>query len=193
MSKTKKKASKERVVGEKEVLTFEDPEWVAANREKMIAALSTEGVEFLSEEDVKKRYDDDAAIDSELESAAKQLGIDLVPSVDSQSRERLDVTDLVIKIDKQIALVMQSGEWKSVLSQKEKLMLYAVGIFCRQILSLPPRNRDWPQTIAELLVTTRRIDMGVFNMMGVARKPIRCTREIYERARILTESESVND
>ncbi len=158
------------------------PEWIEANRDKLIStAGKLQDFKLVTEDELKEEVKKQAEKLSP-EQVLAALGLD-VAALKQTSHVRLDdKTKIIDDTAAQIDVLYHSMQWRSLMTPEQKASLHAVRVFIRQL-----RNETAPpgqaSCLADLLKHVK-IPEGVFGTRGSGTKQIKVSQKHYDAAGI---------
>lgn len=132
-------------------------EWIEKNR----AAFEALGYPLVTKEEFDRKI---AKEDAAAQAAKDLLGLDLEASrqVDDVNRKEHELWDFLTRVKKQLDLLVNSTQYHSKVSWKEKLGLHFVRVFLRQIFNeKPPVGQA--ASLRELIADQSGLQDGVLN------------------------------
>lgn len=133
------------------------PEWIEANREAFAAA----GFPITTKEDIAKKVQES---DTAAKAAKDLLGLDIASAEANIGNEYnlRPLTELMEKLAVQLDLIMQSTQFRGLMTPKERAAIHGARTILRQL-----RNESAPAgqaaTLRELIGTHSKLADGVLN------------------------------
>lgn len=166
------------------------PEWFEANRENFEKA----GVTFVSKAQLKREAEKETVKVEAAEAVKELLGVDPdeMSTVHEQDEHQLmPIMELILQTKKYIDLIRETSQYRSLMSDKERMGLYWVRVFIRQLLNEKPPPHQ-AGSLREMVGPHAKIPDGVLAARGSStvrrkqqeRKQIRLGPEHLEAAGI---------
>lgn len=159
------------------------PEWIQEHAEELKAA----GYTVITKDELQRKVNKE---DAAAQAAKELLGIDLETTQPIQGNEFAyrELWDFLTKTKTQIELLVNSTQFSSLMTGKERVGIHFLRVFLRQIFNeTPPKGQAG--TIRELIGDHAKVPDGVFNdrvkPATPVRKPIRLTSAHLEQAEVI--------